>query len=160
MPLGLRVNCTEEASARYSFCLEMADLIRPAMTPPSSPTRYKTRPTNSRPTVLLLLLFVLLRARCETALRIKSAPISPIKVMPRNMAMSRMLKRISPFRMWLNSCPITPCSSSRVSWVRAPWVIATTASPGEIPAAKALIPGSLSRIYSGGTGILAAKAIS
>ena len=38
-PLGIRVNCTADASARYSFCLEMADLMSPAIRPPNNPIR-------------------------------------------------------------------------------------------------------------------------
>ena len=39
---------------------------------------------------------------------------------------------MSPLRMWLNSCAITPCSSSRLSRSSAPRVTATTASDGRV----------------------------
>ena len=107
IPSGFRVNCTAEASARYSFCLEMADLISPAIRPPNRPIRYSPRPmasTAPRPSSFLLLRY---RRRCD-ALRSKMLPTSPIKVMPLSIAARRMLSRMSPFRMWLNSCPMTP----------------------------------------------------
>ena len=64
--------------------------------------------------------------------------------MPLTMPIRRRFSRMSPLRMWLNSWPITPCSSSRVRYWRQPAETATTASPGWWPAAKALIAGSLS----------------
>ena len=62
----------------------------------------------------------------------------------------RMLSFMSPLKMWLNSCAITPCSCSRVRLSTAPLVTPSTASLSSYPAAKALIPG-LSRMYTGGT---------
>ena len=47
---------------------------------------------------------------------------------------------MSPLRMWLNSWAMTPCSWSRVSCWALPRVTAITASLGEKPAAKALMP--------------------
>ena len=70
-----------------------------------------------------------------------------------------MLILISPFRIWLNSCAITPCNWSRFSLVAHPRVTPMTASLGEYPAAKALIPSSSIR-YTGGTGVPNAIAIS
>ena len=67
---------------------------------------------------------------------------------------------MSPFRMWLNSCPITPCSSSRVSFSSAPRVTMITASFGSVPAASALIARSPSSAYTGGTATPEAIAIS
>ncbi len=51
---------------------------------------------------------------------------------------------MSPFKMWLNSWPITPCNSSRVSLTVQARVTATTASLGVWPAAKALMLSSSS----------------
>ena len=59
---------------------------------------------------------------------------------------------MSPLRTWLNSCAITPCSSSRLSFSSAPRVTATAASDGEYPAANALIPASSSSTNTRGTG--------
>jgi len=59
---------------------------------------------------------------------------------------------MSPLRMWLNSCAITPCSSSRVSVVRHPRVTATTASAVVKPAANALTWSSPSITKICGTG--------
>ena len=42
--------------------------------------------------------------------------------MPNSTPISRMLRRMSPFSTWLNSCAITPCSSSRLSLSSAPRV--------------------------------------
>ena len=71
-----------------------------------------------------------------------------------------MFIRISPFRIWLNSCPSTPCNSSRLKISSAPRVTATAASSGWWPAAKALIPDSCSSTYTCGTGRPEATAIS
>jgi len=51
---------------------------------------------------------------------------------------------MSPFRMWLNSWPITPCSSSRESFANAPLVTMITASLGEKPATSAFTASSKS----------------
>ena len=59
-------------------------------------------------------------------------------------AVTRMFIRMSPFRMWLNSCATTPWSSSRVSLCSVPLVTVTTASLVVRPAAKELIAGSSS----------------
>ena len=56
-------------------------------------------------------------------------PVRPITRMPKSTPMSRMLSRMSPFKMWLNSWAITPCSSSRDRRESVPLVTATTASP-------------------------------
>ncbi len=55
-----------------------------------------------------------------------------------------MLRRMSPLKMWLNSWAITPWSSSRESCSAQPRVTPITASLGEKPAAKALMPHSSS----------------
>ena len=51
---------------------------------------------------------------------------------------------MSPFKMWLNSWPMTPCNSSRESSFMQPRVTVMVASPGLWPAAKALMPSSSS----------------
>ena len=48
--------------------------------------------------------------------------------MPNTMPIRRMFRRMSPLSTWLNSCAITPCSSSRVSFSRQPRVTAIAAS--------------------------------
>ena len=50
------------------------------------------------------------RARAEPG-----RAISAMTDQPNSTPISRMLSRMSPFRMWLNSWAITPCSSSRLS---------------------------------------------
>ena len=80
--------------------------------------------------------------------------------MPNSVPISRMLSRMSPFTTWLNSCAITPCSSSRLSRSSAPWVTAIAASAGEKPAANALICVSCGSTYTSGTGTPDAIAIS
>ena len=67
--------------------------------------------------------------------------------------------RMSPFRMWLNSCAITPCSSARSSSSTQPRVTPITASSVVCPAANALMPSS-SSTYTGGTGTPEAMDIS
>ena len=74
--------------------------------------------------------------------------------------MSRMFSRMSPFSTCENSCPITPCSSSRVSRVRVPRVTVITASLIEWPAANALIEFSSSITNTRGTATPDAIAIS
>jgi hypothetical protein len=65
------------------------------------------------------------------AMRTTMRPISPMSKMPWSTPISRMLSRMSPLRMWLNSCATTPCNSSRESCSAVPRVTATTASLGE-----------------------------
>ncbi len=65
-----------------------------------------------------------------------------ISRMPLRMPISRILSRMSPLRMWLNSCAMTPCSSSRLSVSIVPRVTPITAFCGVAPAAKALMAGS------------------
>jgi hypothetical protein len=67
---------------------------------------------------------------------------------------------MSPFSTWLNSWPITPCSSARFSRSSAPCVTAIAASVGRYPAANALIAVSCSSTYTSGTGTPDAIAIS
>ena len=71
-------------------------------------------------------------------------PIVAMQKIPNKMPISRMFSRMSPFKMWLNSWPMTPCSSSRDSLVMQLRVTATAASLGVWPAAKALMPSSSS----------------
>ncbi len=72
-------------------------------------------------------------------------PTVAMQKIPNKIPMSRMFSRMSPFRMWLNSWPMTPCSSSRESFVMQLRVTVTAASLVVWPAAKALMPSSLSR---------------
>ena len=60
------------------------------------------------------------------------------------MAAILTFSRMSPLRMWLNSCASTPCSSSRLSFSSVPRVTVTTASLVVRPAANALRLGSSS----------------
>src|SRR3546814_5599063 len=55
---------------------------------------------------------------------ISRRPTMPITMIPNSTPISRMFRRMSPLRMWLNSCAITPCSSSRLSFSSAPRVTA------------------------------------
>ena len=80
--------------------------------------------------------------------------------MPNNTPIMRMLSRMSPLRMWLNSCAMTPCNSSRSSNSSVPRVTAIAASAGVYPAANALMPLSSSSTYISGTGTPDAIAIS
>ena len=48
MPSGLRVNCTAEASARYSRCRETAALMRLPNNRPKKPTTMNARPISNR----------------------------------------------------------------------------------------------------------------
>ena len=82
----------------------------------------------------------LLRHRRKTRLATARGRRGPSARMPCSMPISRRLSRMSPLRMWLNSWAMTPCSSSRVSCSAQPRVTPITASLGEKPAAKALMP--------------------
>ena len=95
-------------------------------------------------------------ASCCSTMRATMATASSPNVQPNK----RRLRRMSPLRMWLNSCAITPCSSSRLSRVAAPRVTAMAASAGELPAAKALMPSSFSSTYTSGMVTPEAMAIS
>ena len=130
-PLVWRVNWTADASARNSRCREMAALMR---RPKNTPTQPIARSANPRTAALLRRLPLII-----------TLPITDSAVIPASTPMSLMLNRISPLTMWLNSCAITPISSSRLSRSSAPWVTHTAASAGVYPAANALIPGSLGR---------------
>ena len=61
-------------------------------------------------------------------LRMRNSPTEPTNTMPASTPIMRMFRRMSPFRMWLNSWPITPCSSSRLSVASVPRVTATMES--------------------------------
>ena len=67
----------------------------------------------------------------SAAQKTSASPYSPMRVRPARMPTRRRLSAMSPFRMWLNSCPITPCSSSRESFCTVPRVTMITASFGE-----------------------------
>ena len=72
-------------------------------------------------------------------------------MIPAITAVVRALMRVSPWKMWLYSCAITPCSSSRESRSMQPRVTPITERDGSGPAANALTEWSSSR-YTGGTG--------
>ena len=86
-------------------------------------------------------------------------PMSERHMIPWMNPQRRMFKRMSPFRIWLNSCATTPWSWSRFNLLEQPSVMPITASLGEYQAANALMPTSLMR-YTGGTGKPEAMAIS
>ena len=96
----------------------------------------------------------------SVAMRMRKVPIEPIATMPASTPIMRMLSPMSPFRMWLNSWPITACSSSRVRRSSAPRVTATTDPETLQPAAKELIARSLSITYACGRRTPEAIAIS
>ncbi len=56
--------------------------------------------------------------------------IIAITVSPNSSPIRRVLSRMSPFSTWLNSCAITPCSSSRLRLTSAPRVTAIAAFAG------------------------------
>ena len=93
-------------------------------------------------------------------LRITNSPIEPRNTMPASTPSMRTLRRMSPFRMWLNSWPMTACSSSRVRRSSVPRVTATTAPDTLQPAANALMPLSSCITYTSGTRVPEAIAIS
>ena len=74
-----------------------------------------------------------------------------MNTMPARMPNMRILSAMSPFRMWLNSCAITPCNSSRFSASSVPRVTTTAALDTVLPAAKALIARSPSITNTAGT---------
>ena len=90
--------------------------------------------------------FSLREGRAPRRLQRIARPLSPMTRIPNMSAERRTLVRMSPLRMWLNSWPMTPCSSSRESFCRAPRVTVTTASFEVRPAANALIAFSSSRM--------------
>ncbi len=94
------------------------------------------------------------------ARRTRNPPIEPMATMPASTPTMRMLSPMSPFRMWLNSWPITACSSSRVSRSSVPRVTAITEPDVLHPAAKALMPRSWSITYACGSRTPDAIAIS
>ena len=113
--------------------------------------------SGSGPTPLPLLLpreTTMIRGLSSSSLPPRSesipAPKRETAVMPQTSAVRRKLSRMSPFRMWLNSCAITPCSSSRLSHSSAPRVTHTAADEGSVPAASALTPPSFSSTQTDG----------
>ena len=82
--------------------------------------------------------------RTRVAPRSTVRPISAITSSPNSRPISRTFRRMSPLRMWLNSCAMTPCSSARFSVVSAPRVTPIAAFDVLWPAAKALMPLSCS----------------
>ena len=127
MPSGLRVNCTAQASARYSRCRETAALIRSPKNDPDVAEDVQRRGPGAAicppPSCDLLTSRRPSRIRNEPIMRDHqdAEEQSPI---------SRMFSRMSPLRMWLNSWAMTPCSSSRFRYSSAPRVTPITASPG------------------------------
>ncbi len=59
---------------------------------------------------------------------IMKRPAIAIIINPNSTPISRRFRRMSPLKMWLNSCATTPCSSSRERRVSVPRVTAITAS--------------------------------
>ncbi len=161
-PTGFRVNCTAEASARNSRCRETAAWIsRPNNTPmlpithKASPERNSTSTTPPPPPF-----FREPEKRANRKVCISSRPHTDVTRIPNSTPKSQLLSRMSPFRMWLYSWAITPCSSSRFNRSSAPRVTAMAASRRVNPAANALIPGSPSSTNTRGTGTPHARAIS
>jgi hypothetical protein len=66
---------------------------------------------------------------CGPKRRIVRAIIA-MTVSPNSRPISRVLIRMSPFRTWLNSCAMTPCSSSRFRFTSAPRVTVIAAFAG------------------------------
>ena len=94
-----------------------------------------------------------------SAERMMIRPTSEMAKIPPSHATSCMFRRVSRWKMWLNSCAITPWSSSRESCSMQPRVTPMTASCSPFPAANALIDGSSIR-NTGGTRTPLAMAIS
>ncbi len=159
IPPGSRVNCTAEASARYSRCREMAACSILAKSTPTDPTNQTARPA----TTIAITTPPPFESREPRMKRNDSSKIRPRtdsitrpKIHPINLMFSFM----SPLRIWLNSCATTPCSSERVRRSKVPRVTPMTALLGSVPAAKAFIPCSSSMIHTSGTGTPEAIAIS
>ncbi len=126
-PTVCRVNCTEDASASHSRCRLTAALIRPAKNWPTKPSTMNAIATMT--STLPPLSFDDERERPPPNAR-KRNPTRPSSRMPLSRPISRTFSRMSPLRTWLNSCPITPCSSSRLSRSSAPAVAVIAASAG------------------------------
>ena len=156
---GLRVNCTLAASARNSRCREMEALIASAAKLPGKPMNA-TSPPRSALIASGLLSSLGTPLACQAARYTSFSPCSLNQVSPARMPTSRRLSAMSPLRMWLNSWPMTPCSSSRDSCCTAPWVTMINAWWGVCPATRALIAVSRSSRYTGGTAMPEAIAIS
>ncbi len=133
MPSGLRVNWTEDESARYSRWRETIAWIRREQRTPSEPSAHTTPPKSISPSAIAAPLSFFLRERPEnrriwTPPRKSRLPISEMQRMPKRTPTMRMFRRMSPLRMWLNSWPTTACSSSRLSRSSVPRVTAIAAS--------------------------------
>src|SRR5882757_9898706 len=152
-PSVCRVNCTADASANHSRCRDTAALIRFAKNTPTNPSAVIANATATIGRAPLL--SPPRPPNCRNR-----SPIIPTNRIPASSPISRMLSRMSPLRMWLNSCPMTPCNSSRLSWASAPPVTVMAASAGVKPAAKALMPGSCGITNRRGAGTPEASAIS
>ncbi len=133
MASGLRVNCTLAASARNSRSRDRAARIALAASVPGKPVKANAAPRNTAigfpvpvresctppPASIRASSF---SERIPAARKTRRSPCSPIQVSPDSRAAARRLRAMSPFRMWLNSWPITPCSSSRESFSTVPRV--------------------------------------
>ena len=64
----------------------------------------------------------------------------------------RKLSRMSPLRMWLNSCATTPCSSSRSRNLSAPAVTQSAELSPDMPATNALTSLDFSSTHTDGIG--------
>ena len=104
-PAGLRVNCTDEASARNSrWRLTAAWIKRPKKTPMLADDQQRNSDESAADFC----------RGCAAAARMQQNPPDVARQrIPKIIPMSRMLSLMSPLRMWLNSWPMTPCNSSR-----------------------------------------------
>ena len=105
-PRGLRAGCTDEAWARYSRRGDMAAWKTGRRNTRYSPGRRPEADRQGRRRSL--------SAAAAHAIQ-DSRPMIAMTRIPNIIAVRRMFMRMSPFRIWLNSWPMTPCSSSRVS---------------------------------------------
>jgi len=134
-------------------------MTRPANTP-IEPMSHKANPTGTNQTYTFCASRLLRTRLPQRRPRRRTAPAEPMITMPAITPSNWTLRRMSPFRIWLNSCATTPCNSSRFKLSSAPRVTMTVASLGEKPAAKALIERSLSITHARGTPMPEASAIS
>ena len=137
MPCGLRVNCTDEASASHSRWREIVACRRRPKKTPTEPISHTARPIAAipRPIATPELSSLLRRGRVVRSTsqptRATMRPSTAMQMMPKIVAIRRMLSRMSPLRMCENSWPTTACSSSRLKCSSAPAVTVTDASDGE-----------------------------
>ncbi len=119
-----RVNCTADASASHSRCRLTAAWISPAK-------NWPTKPRTSIAMAMTASGLPPLRSPRPPPNCRNRRPTRPSSRMPLSSPISRTFRRMSPLSTWLNSCPITPCNSSRLSRCSAPPVTVIAASAGE-----------------------------